>query len=118
MPNYGSGPGISGKNTPWENTPATGLTAPENPHIIGKEHFQRREIYEFLQRQLFQLLQQELSKGIASINVVAEQYPDLKANENFLNLNNQLQKNEEDIANARKYYNRSEEHTSELQSPR
>ena len=47
----------------------------------------------------------ELSKGIASINVVAEQYPDLKANENFLNLNNQLQKNEEDIANARKYYN-------------
>lgn len=47
----------------------------------------------------------ELSKGIASINVVAEQYPDLKANENFLNLNNQLQKNEEDIANARRYYN-------------
>ncbi len=47
----------------------------------------------------------ELSRGIASINVVAEQYPDLKANENFLNLNNQLQKNEEDIANARKYYN-------------
>lgn len=47
----------------------------------------------------------ELSKGIASIHVVAEQYPDLKANENFLNLNNQLQKNEEDIANARKYYN-------------
>lgn len=47
----------------------------------------------------------ELSKGIAGINIVAEQYPDLKANENFLNLNNQLQKNEEDIANARKYYN-------------
>ena len=47
----------------------------------------------------------EISKGIASINAVAEQYPDLKANENFLNLNNQLQKNEEDIANARKYYN-------------
>lgn len=47
----------------------------------------------------------ELSKGIANINVVAEQYPDLKANQNFLNLNNQLQKNEEDIANARKYYN-------------
>ena len=43
----------------------------------------------------------EISKGIASINAVAEQYPDLKANENFLNLNNQLQKNEEDIANAR-----------------
>lgn len=47
----------------------------------------------------------ELSKGLASINVVAEQYPELKANENFINLNNQLQKVENDIANARKFYN-------------
>lgn len=47
----------------------------------------------------------ELSRGLASINVVAEQYPQLKANENFINLNNQLQRAEEDIANARKYYN-------------
>lgn len=47
----------------------------------------------------------ELSRSLAGINVVAEQYPDLKANENFLNLNAQLQKTEEDIANARKYYN-------------
>lgn len=47
----------------------------------------------------------ELGRGIAGINIVAEQYPDLKADENFLNLNNQLKKNEEDIANARKYYN-------------
>lgn len=47
----------------------------------------------------------ELSKGLASINVVAEQYPDLKANENFLNLQNQLNRTEEDIANARKFYN-------------
>jgi len=47
----------------------------------------------------------ELSRGIAGIYAVAEQYPDLKANENFLNLNHQLQKNEEDIANARRYYN-------------
>lgn len=47
----------------------------------------------------------ELARGLAGINVVAEQYPDLKANESFLNLNGQLQKTEEDIANARKYYN-------------
>ena len=47
----------------------------------------------------------ELSRGLAAINVLAEQYPDLKANENFLDLNRQLQKTEEDIANARKYYN-------------
>ena len=47
----------------------------------------------------------ELSRGIANINVVVERYPELTANENFMNLNNQLQKTEEDIANARKYYN-------------
>ena len=36
---------------------------------------------------------------------LAESYPDLKANQNFLNLSNQLSKIEEDIANSRKYYN-------------
>ncbi len=47
----------------------------------------------------------ELSRGLAAIHAVAEQYPDLKANQSFLDLNNQLEKTEEDIANARKYYN-------------
>ena len=47
----------------------------------------------------------ELSKGLAGFNILAEQYPELKANQNFLNLSSQLQKTEEDIANARKYYN-------------
>lgn len=47
----------------------------------------------------------EIAKGLASINVLAEQYPDLKANQNFLDLNAQLQQTEEDIVNARKYYN-------------
>ena len=47
----------------------------------------------------------ELARGLAAIHVLAEQYPDLKANQNFLDLNNQLQRTEEDIANARKYYN-------------
>ena len=47
----------------------------------------------------------ELTRGLASLNVVAERYPDLKANANFIDLSNQLKKTEEDIANARKYYN-------------
>lgn len=47
----------------------------------------------------------ELTTAIKSINVVAEQYPELKANENFIELNSQLKQTEEDIANARKYYN-------------
>ena len=48
---------------------------------------------------------EELTRGINKIMVLAESYPELKANENFNNLNNQLTKVEEDIANARKYYN-------------
>jgi LemA protein len=47
----------------------------------------------------------EISACLRSINVVAEQYPDLKANQNFLNLQNQLEKTEDDIAHARKFYN-------------
>ena len=48
---------------------------------------------------------QALSSGIDRIIALAEAYPDLKANENFKDLNNQLTKVEEDIANSRKYYN-------------
>jgi LemA protein len=48
---------------------------------------------------------QELSNGINKIMALAESYPDLKANENFINLSNQLSSVEEDIANSRKYYN-------------
>ena len=34
-------------------------------------------------------------------------YPELKANENYLDLSNKLTEIEEDIANSRKYYNGS-----------
>lgn len=46
-----------------------------------------------------------LTQGINKIMALAEAYPDLKANENFKDLSNQLTKVEADIANARKYYN-------------
>ncbi|MDD3350337.1 MAG: LemA family protein [Eubacteriales bacterium] len=46
-----------------------------------------------------------LSGALKSLFAVAEAYPDLKANTNFLDLQQQLQKTEDDIANARKYYN-------------
>lgn len=46
-----------------------------------------------------------LSSGINKIMALAESYPDLKANENFRDLSNQLTKIEDDIANSRKYYN-------------
>ncbi|MDX8416498.1 MAG: LemA family protein [Absicoccus sp.] len=43
--------------------------------------------------------------AIRNLFAVAESYPDLKANQNFMDLQGQLKKVEEDIANARKYYN-------------
>ena len=47
----------------------------------------------------------QLTGALTTLFAVAEAYPDLKANTNFLNLQNQLQQVEQDIANARKYYN-------------
>ena len=46
-----------------------------------------------------------ISGTLKSLFAVAEGYPDLKANTNFIDLQNQLKAIEEDIANARKYYN-------------
>ena len=46
-----------------------------------------------------------LTGTLRSLFAVAENYPDLKANENFMDLQGQLRQVEEDIANARKYYN-------------
>ena len=46
-----------------------------------------------------------LNGTLKSLFAVAENYPDLKANTNFMDLQNQLKQVEEDIANARKYYN-------------
>ena len=47
----------------------------------------------------------QLSSGVHKILALAEAYPDLKANENFRDLSNQLTQVEDDIANSRKYYN-------------
>ena len=52
-------------------------------------------------------INEQLTQGISSIIAVSENYPELKANENFLSLSKDLTKIEEDIANSRKYYNGS-----------
>ncbi|PWM68985.1 MAG: hypothetical protein DBX38_01015 [Eubacteriales Family XIII. Incertae Sedis bacterium] len=46
-----------------------------------------------------------LSGTLKTLFAVAEAYPDLKANTNFINLQQQLQNTESEIANSRKYYN-------------
>jgi LemA protein len=50
-------------------------------------------------------LEGELSRALANVFAVAEGYPDLKANQNFLDLQSQLGKIEEEIQLARRYYN-------------
>lgn len=47
----------------------------------------------------------QLTATLRTLFAVAEAYPDLKANANFMNLQSQLNMIEEDIANSRKYYN-------------
>ena len=46
-----------------------------------------------------------VSQAIPKIMALAESYPDLKANQNFMELSIQLETVENDIASARKYYN-------------
>jgi LemA protein len=46
-----------------------------------------------------------LQGALINLNAVAENYPDLKANQNFLNLQNQLAETENQISFARQYYN-------------
>ncbi len=53
----------------------------------------------------FQRVQGELSGALSRLMVVVENYPQLKANENFLNLQSQLEGTENRIAVERKRYN-------------
>ena len=50
-------------------------------------------------------LEGALSRTLANLFAVAEGYPDLKANQNFLDLQNELSGIEEEIQLARRYYN-------------
>jgi LemA protein len=52
----------------------------------------------------FQAAQGELSSALARLMVVVEKYPDLKANENFRDLQSQLEGTENRITVARKRY--------------
>ncbi len=55
----------------------------------------------------FQQAQGELSGALSRLMVVVEKYPDLKANQNFLDLQNQLEGTENRINVARVRYNKA-----------
>ena len=50
-------------------------------------------------------LEEKLSRSLANVFAVAEGYPDLKANENFSELQAELSEIEDQIQLARRYYN-------------
>lgn len=52
-------------------------------------------------------VEEQLGAGIERLIALAENYPDLKANENFMNLQNELVETENYLQFARRYYNGS-----------
>lgn len=50
-------------------------------------------------------VEEQVGNAVGSLLAVAEAYPDLKANENFRDLQTQLATLEEDLSFARRYYN-------------
>ena len=52
-------------------------------------------------------VEEKLGAGVHKLIALAESYPDLKANENFLNLQNELVETEDYLQFARRYYNGS-----------
>ena len=47
----------------------------------------------------------QVTQAISKLFALTESYPELKANENFMDLQKQLQKIEDDISGARQYFN-------------
>lgn len=52
-----------------------------------------------------QVAEKNLGQAMVNLNAVAEQYPDLKANTNFMQLQSELSSLESDIEKSRRYYN-------------
>lgn len=59
------------------------------------------------QIEAYMLAQSQLSGALSKLLVVVESYPDLKANENFLTLQAQLEGTENRISNERRNYNKA-----------
>ena len=67
----------------------------------------RTQNYDFLSNKEKIAINKKIAVGLSNILVSVENYPELKSNEIFNRLMTELSNTEDDIANARKYYNAS-----------
>lgn len=74
---------------------------------VGQVNISPAELADPAAVERFQAAQGELSGALSRLLVVAERYPDLKANQNFLDLQHQLEGTENRINVARQRYNQA-----------
>lgn len=65
----------------------------------------RNESYDSMKNETKLVSNEKISNQVSRIMALAENYPELKADESFKSLSRQLVTVEDEIANARKYYN-------------
>jgi LemA protein len=88
-----------------ENETLTAVT--EARAKVGSVQLSREMLNQPQSIERFQQAQSQLGSALSRLLVVAEQYPNLKANENFMDLQNQLEGTENRINVARVRYNRA-----------
>jgi LemA protein len=72
---------------------------------VGQTTINAKDLKDPAALERYQAAQGELSSSLSRLLVVAEKYPDLKANQNFLDLQSQLEGTENRINVARQRYN-------------
>ena len=74
---------------------------------VGQVNISAKDLNDPAAMQKFQAAQGQMSSALSRLLVVAERYPDLKANQNFLDLQHQLEGTENRISVARQRYNKA-----------
>ena len=79
--------------------------AKHEKETIGKITELRTTVYETMSVDKKININEQLTQELSWIMAISENYPDLKASQNFIELSHDLTKIEDEIANSRKYYN-------------